>query len=112
MFKRMDEATILLTLTRKKHALYATVRTVPPLTHAPRAIVARERIYVVMIMRRRVAKQLTGTVAKKMLDVPLLAAAQMELVIQNVGVTIRVAANASVFVSSGVAIVVIVDGSS
>ena len=107
----MDQATILVALMRIEQALNATVRTVPPLAHAPRTIVARERIHVVMIVRSRVAKQLAGTVPKKMLDVPLLAAAQVKLVIQKVGVAIRVAANAAVLRGIGVAVVTIVDGS-
>ena len=110
MFKRTSQVAVLVALIWIQRTLDVAVRTVPPLAHALRAIVARERIHVVMIARPCVAKQLAGTVAKKAFDVPLLAAAQMKLVIQKVCVAIRVTANAAVFASSGVAVVVIVDG--
>ena len=111
MIQRLHQAAVLLALMWIQLMLDVAVRTVPPLAHALRAIVARERIHVVMIARPRVAKQLAGTVAKKAFDVPLLAAAQMKLVIQKVCVAIRVAANAAVLRGIGVVVVVMVDGS-
>ena len=101
---------VLVALTRMQHMLYSAVRTAPPPAHAPRAIVARKRINVVVITRPRAAKQIAGSVDEQVLDIPFLAATQIKLVIQKVGVAIRVTANAAVLRGIGVAVVVIVCG--
>ena len=110
MFKRTNQVAVLVALTRIQHMLDVAVRTIPPLVYAPRAIVARERINVVVMARPRAAKQIAGSVDKQALDIPFLAATQTKLVIQKVGVAIRVTANAAVLRGIGVAVVVIVCG--